>query len=38
MLYRVAYAPTAVEFNMALQELRGYKLELGAWVDGNKLE
>jgi len=38
MLYRVAYAPTAVEFNVALYELRGYKGELGAWVDDNEPE
>jgi len=38
MLYRVAYALTAEEFNVALEELRGYKAELDAWVDDNEPE
>jgi len=38
ILYRVTYAPTAAEFNVALEELRGYKAELGVWVDDNGLE
>jgi len=38
MLYRVVYAPTAAEYNVALEELRCYKSELGAWVDGNEPE
>jgi len=28
MLYRVAYAPNIGEYNVAMQELRAYKLEL----------
>ena len=27
-----------MEFNVAFQELRGYKAELGAWVDDNEPE
>jgi len=38
MLYRVTYAPTAAEFNVALEELRGYKAELSAWVNDSEPE
>ena len=38
MFYRVAYTPTVGEHNVALQELRCYKLELGTWVEENKPE
>lgn len=36
--YRIAYAPPAAKYNVALEELRGYKEELGAWVDNNEPE
>ena len=38
MLYRVEYTSTAMEYNVALEELRGYKVYLGAWVDDNEPE
>ena len=38
MLYRVAYAPTVWEYNVALEELRCYKEELRTWVEDNELK
>jgi len=38
MLYRVAYAPTAFEYNAALEELRCYKVDLGQWVEEHEPE
>ena len=38
MLYRVAHDPTLLEYNVATQELRSYKLKLAKWVDENEPE
>jgi len=38
MLYRIAYAPTLGEYNVAMQELRAYKSELAKWVGDNEHE
>ena len=38
MLYKVVYAPTTAEYNVALEKLRGYNAEFGAWVDENEPE
>jgi len=38
MLYRVAYAPTLGEYNVAVQELRAYKPELAQWINDNEPE
>lgn len=38
MLYKVAYAPTVGEYNVVLEELRGYKEELRTWVEDNELK
>ena len=38
MLYKVAYAPTIGQYNVALQELSSYKSELATWVGENDLE
>lgn len=38
MLFRVAYAPTLGEYEVALAELRAYKVELGKWVEDNEPE
>ena len=38
MLYRVAYTLIVGEYNVALEELRCYKAELGTWVEDNELE
>ena len=35
---RVAYAPTGVEYSLAMDELRKIKLELVAWVKRNDPE
>jgi len=38
MLYRVVYALIAAEYNTALEKLRCYMFELGAWVEDNEPE
>ena len=38
MFNRVAYAPTAAEYELALAELRKYKRELVCWVEKNEPE
>ena len=36
MFYRVAYAPTVVEYSVALDEIRCYKTKLATWVEENE--
>lgn len=38
MFNRVAYAPTRVEYELALAELRKYKQDLACWVEENELK
>jgi len=38
MFNRVAYAPTADEYELALAELRKYKQEFACWVEENEPE
>ena len=38
MFYRVTYAPTMGEYNVLLDEMRCYKVELAKWVEDNEPE